>query len=770
MGAAVISEHLETLGIDVKDVWPWIMRDVEKYQECLPDALLAEFLYDCRDPNISIDKASLYKECLAAVLPICNGEYRRKKIDPVDSSEIKAALKEYIKPQHETSRYAPFVRAVNCALRCLGDLAPRGLIRAMDWDDDRNILFHRSDPVEIRQTHQGRVSRRKPDVVVVPWATATKAGNEDDEHAEKSDMYRTYASQPPEKAFKWADVRCAVEFKATKRKLGGVPTRYEVKDYVKPTKPFLSISVLKELDDADLALKSVAEAFVDEVEMAAEAPDPSSNTQDGTLKGKGKAPANAPVPSGRVLRARLDRERPSDDALVSQLDNKRAKPSPPESDPDRPPAVVQGGLYAAELFATHLGRPHVISLIILDDVVYVWRFDRQGTFQCSGVNFVQDLPRFLVLLLAMQRFGDKEWGLSQLFRVKRSKEDRWCTIRVDDHHTPVELRIRLPRHHKAFHYGLKGRSTNVLPVTLRALSGEHGDLPNSADYPRHNMAGELVIKLFWPENSRESEEDILKKVYEIAKDDPDVAGHVPEFIWAHKFKETSTATIRVALNMADPFRGARTFCGIVFRRLLPITDLSDKVFLRTWWQTAMCHYKLWRGGVHHRDISANNLMYYLKDNVPVGVVNDFDLASTKQGPTGNERTGTVPFMAIELLEHEGRAGHITHRYQHDAESLGWVLLWISLRYYNGALIDRNRPLDEWLQVDATRCHEKKCGFMMSASSRAAYKCSPSHEESWQIAQQFLFQMFGLHFHGSPVKPDEEIFSQYLLKNVEPYLH
>jgi hypothetical protein len=57
----------------------------------------------------------------------------------------------------------------------------------------------------------------------------------------------------------------------------------------------------------------------------------------------------------------------------------------------------------------------------------------------------------------------------------------------------------------------------------------------------------------------------------------------------------------------------------------------------------------------------------------IGVLNDFDLSSTQDTPLGQERTGTVPFMAQHLLSEEGIIGEVKHLYQHDAESFIWVL-------------------------------------------------------------------------------------------------
>ena len=51
-------------------------------------------------------------------------------------------------------------------------------------------------------------------------------------------------------------------------------------------------------------------------------------------------------------------------------------------------------------------------LVSLSDT-HMWSFyfDRQGILQSDGINFIQDLLRFLVLLLAFQRFHLRDWGV-----------------------------------------------------------------------------------------------------------------------------------------------------------------------------------------------------------------------------------------------------------------------------------------------------------------------------------------------------------------------
>jgi len=91
---------------------------------------------------------------------------------------------------------------------------------------------------------------------------------------------------------------------------------------------------------------------------------------------------------------------------------------------------------------------------------------------------------------------------------------------------------------------------------------------------------------------------------------------------------------------------------------------------------------LWENGVHHGDISLNNLMYDVcaETGKPTGIVNDFDLATWVDHPTtNNDRTGTIPFMAIDLLN-GGLDNRVPRLYRHDLESFIWVLAYVTVAY------------------------------------------------------------------------------------------
>jgi hypothetical protein len=176
-----------------------------------------------------------------------------------------------------------------------------------------------------------------------------------------------------------------------------------------------------------------------------------------------------------------------------------------------------------------------------------------------------------------------KWGHHTLPELISSGE-----VQVNDKKLGVvDLKFNLTSDERTTHFGLRGRATTVFPVESVALSALVPQLPH---YNLRNPTNKLVAKLYWPEEERESEVDILQKVYEIAKKDEEgkVKRHVPELVWSHKFEDSSTANIRRALGIDDAETGRRVFYIIVFRELLPITKLSGDEFLSAWWQTVVC--------------------------------------------------------------------------------------------------------------------------------------------------------------------------------------
>ncbi|KAG1903595.1 uncharacterized protein F5891DRAFT_1210137 [Suillus fuscotomentosus] len=672
-GAFVVSENIGLVGVQVKKLRPWIQRDIEQVKECKADAMLQALLQRASSAP-ETEQPELLQKCLKAVLPVCNGQAFTAL---VNSSDVEIALNEYVCPGVENSFYGPFIRATNIALACLAEIKGDGMgapVPAVDMICQQNDM-------PMHQTHQTKKSTRKPDLVILPLDSTCapfqdeksgkkgeqKVEKDDGKNDEKNDEKRkkkrrahmdTNATTKP-KNLLWKDVLACIEFKRkTLGRTKGIkspPSSYTVTDYV-PTKPeYLPVDHLQ-----------------------AEDPVPGPSQIPVTRPASNTALPSSGLTAAQPSKGRSSSKRKAVDTLESAA--KKSKMNPGDADADAEAdldVTVQTGLYAAEMFAANLGVNHLLNLIIVDDVMWIWYYDRQGIIQCSGINFIQDLPRFMVLL-------DEDLGMVDLLL-----------------HTSDDERVT--------HYGLQGRATNVVAVTSKTLMKKYG-----------NFQDGMVAKIFWGDASRTSEPDILNKVREIAEVHDTVKDYIPELLWHHRFMNPTSA-IREALGVPEPTTGSRVLYILVFRKLLPITKLQGKELFDVWRQCISCHLTLWKEGVYHRDVSPGNLMWYWKDKKRIGVLNDYDISSlaNDQGPRGNERTGTVPFMARELLTEDGQRGKVKHLYRHDVESFMWVFTWICLRYREGVLLSRRlRPFDEWATLGAVACGEKKLVFLNNMTAFA----------------------------------------------------
>jgi hypothetical protein len=123
------------------------------------------------------------------------------------------------------------------------------------------------------------------------------------------------------------------------------------------------------------------------------------------------------------------------------------------------------------------------------------------------------------------------------------------------------------------------------------------------------------------------------------------------------------------------------------------------------------HWVLWHNGIEHGDISIGNLMCDLVTNR--GVLNDFDLArftAPDRTPSARDNTGTLPFLAMDLLNEEALRGGVRRLYRHDAESFAWCLIYICIcmdKDNQGLIGTLNpHPLSPWF-MDMAHCLNSK---------------------------------------------------------------
>ena len=195
--------------------------------------------------------------------------------------------------------------------------------------------------------------------------------------------------------------------------------------------------------------------------------------------------------------------------------------------------------------------------------MWCWWYDRQGVIQTSGFDFMEDSPRFLVLLFAWQRFTEEDWGVVPLGQPGQ-------TFTCDD-----GVEITLAKDQDLIHrpYGIIGRGTTVLRATSK--SGPLKDVP-------------LVVKFSCQEESRTPETEILDAIHRRASHLPVVADHVLQYTTT---KSTAYSTSHIRERLKLDTKGARKLTIIVFEELEGhISELDGTEMWEVGYQLYKCGY------------------------------------------------------------------------------------------------------------------------------------------------------------------------------------
>ncbi|KAJ7217141.1 hypothetical protein GGX14DRAFT_358417, partial [Mycena pura] len=382
---------------------------------------------------------------------------------------------------------------------------------------------------------------------------------------------------------------------------------------------------------------------------------------------------------------------------------------------------------------------------------WIWYYDREGCIQTTGIDFTQDLPRLIVLLFAFQRFELKHWGfhpdldvlareihrpnLSPELLQKFLTEDAPAsgnsdlsinaTINLEDAKSVrLDFRTRRPIHRR---HGLCGQATQVFSVSKILKTGD--DLPVEAE--------RFILKAYWPDVARLPEHKVIEAAYNACSQDPDVVNHLPYVFGSRDDEEFDTALIRTALAIEPSSRG-RVLRLIVFEELYRLQDQpTSEIGMTMTLQAIKCHYALWTKDIHHTDISLDNIMVrHRRKTLRLGVVNDWDLASTPASSPGIlERTGTIPFMHPELLTEDYWEGKVPRLYLHDNSSFIWVLAFLFLRYNKGKIIKAlTLPLDDLLTNDYEQARRFKAGILPMIRK---FVSGPDAQKEWAVVMELL---------------------------------
>ncbi|THG92664.1 hypothetical protein EW026_g8316 [Hermanssonia centrifuga] len=359
--------------------------------------------------------------------------------------------------------------------------------------------------------------------------------------------------------------------------------------------------------------------------------------------------------------------------------------------------VIQAGGYALETAACTYGtRLFVHGIVIEDDDFAFWYYDSSGYLRTKHtLSLFTDFPRLAAVLVGFARGDASQWGaLPPVISPPSSGA-------YPDHFPPKSLAghsfdmtrprrkgvVRVTLKAPIFaQYGLVGRRTFLYKIETNSVI---------ANTP-------LVVKISYQVVGRKPEHDVLAIANKTR------VGHLPEVhMWSDLWKlsdgvrqvfyERSKEMSKDETNIAT--YEDRVLRAIVYTEYLPLNTLfsdPDNLKLIPVMATQMldCLHDLrYKAKILHRDISCNNVMYEMRRGRPYFILIDFDFAAILDAKrngrpsvegTSKHRTGTLPFMAHELLQDMIRMSmpnyvfRVVHRLRHDYESLFFVTLWCTI--------------------------------------------------------------------------------------------
>ncbi|KAG8727489.1 hypothetical protein FRC11_013058 [Ceratobasidium sp. 423] len=198
----------------------------------------------------------------------------------------------------------------------------------------------------------------------------------------------------------------------------------------------------------------------------------------------------------------------------------------------------------------------------------------------------------------------------------------------------------------------------------RSLFGRGSAALVGAD--KNNPSALYVIKISCQVKTRESESAFLKAATHV----PNVIRLVCSANWGCMLDGFGEDFLRSVGQFE-----AREFRVLVLSPLCELITVIEElsVFKTCFVKLVKAHRALYEQNVLHCDISIGNLMYDPISQEPYLIDTDLGKSVDKLGtPSSNHRTGTLPFMAIDLLVRDPPP----HMYRHDLESFYYVLVWI----------------------------------------------------------------------------------------------
>ncbi|KAI0040372.1 hypothetical protein FA95DRAFT_886153 [Auriscalpium vulgare] len=172
---------------------------------------------------------------------------------------------------------------------------------------------------------------------------------------------------------------------------------------------------------------------------------------------------------------------------------------------------------------------------------------------------------------------------------------------------------------------------------------------------------------------------------------------------------SQTRDIREAPGLCPvPNVGGRVLRTIVFETLQPVRKLRGDEFVKAWIDCVRCH-RICGNRAFNKEGPASPT----SRTAGRTAFNDWDLASIEQEHADRylDRTGSIPFMPLELLNSEYWAGTIERTYYQGLESLIWAFTFVLLNFDCDRKTVTKRAASAWLTGDYVACFKEKLCFL-----------------------------------------------------------
>ncbi|KAJ3526337.1 hypothetical protein NM688_g8273 [Phlebia brevispora] len=569
---------------------------------------------------------------------------------------IQSNLKLYCTAVNEKARYLPFVTLANRIIELARGTIP-GIRKTKSYPIDTIQFLQNSTHDVLRiPEHRGLGAKRKLDVLVTHGAAARN-------------LQKT-------KKISWVDILQWWELKKAGAKL------------------------LEELSDERVSrgmtkLDSITGCEVDETVRPPRPPKAVKGSKKSKATARKKnavllpeAAADDPQPAPKAT-PRLGAKRLAEEDLLakasSQDSNKRSDSASFSRDVEvGEQAATQSGAYALEVLSCTYGtRVFCHGVVLKDDKLTLWYYDASGivyTKQC--LSLVRDFEMVAALIIGFASCTPEQFGAfpSTIMKPPKPYSRSFPPANLKGNvlqlrHPDSGKRIRLTLKESLYtQYVLLGRRTFAYVVDMSPALSKNG----------------LIAKFAYQASTRKAEHYLVS----VARS----AGvkHLPTIhMWADLWKlSEGTRNIFFSDNEDQRHYEDRTLRMIIYSRYSSIKDLftshCDLIPVMVSQLLDCLHDLRYKAGILHRDISVNNIMYEMRGDKYYFILIDFDMAvilpadpNAAYVPSSRHRTGTLPFMAFELIQNASISSTkgwepIRHLLRHDYESLFWVTIWCVL--------------------------------------------------------------------------------------------